>query len=271
LPSARHDSCASVREACRATREATGATREATGATREARRSVREVSRKIREGLRHVREPSWQNREACRDALEEWLPALQGTALAREALPPACDCPAAEAEVRCNLRAHVPRFRAAIKRPHPQAGVLFGDLSGLTLGIETTPKSHHHRVIPMARDLRQSLERARDASRRGPWDPVALAGTGKPWGEYGLNQAFKRVQRRAKRSGWTFHSLRHFFVSELFRCGANAAAIQRLAGHADLATTQLYADVDASDLRAAIERIDGEAETSNEDGGRGRS
>jgi len=31
-----------------------------------------------------------------------------------------------------------------------------------------------------------------------------------------------------------------------------------LAGHADLATTQLYADLDANDLRSAIERIDGE-------------
>jgi integrase len=117
----------------------------------------------------------------------------------------------------------------------------------------------------MARDLRKSLEQACD-SKLGPWAPVALTGTGKPWGEYGLNQAFRRVQRRVKRSGWTFHSLRHFFVTELFRRGANAAAIQRLAGHADLATTQLYADVDASDLRAAIQRMDRESEATGEGG-----
>jgi len=30
-----------------------------------------------------------------------------------------------------------------------------------------------------------------------------------------------------------------------------------LAGHADLAATQLYADIDANGLRSAIERIDG--------------
>ena len=42
-----------------------------------------------------------------------------------------------------------------------------------------------------------------------------------------------------------------------------------LAGHADLATTQLYADLDANDLRNAIERIDG-AEASNGGGQSGQ-
>ena len=96
---------------------------------------------------------------------------------------------------------------------------------------------------------------------------MALTAHGKPWGENGLNQAFQRAQERAKRTGWTFHDLRHFFVTELFRNGAGAAAIQQLAGHADLATTQRYADLDANDLRSAIERIDGNSvETALGDG-----
>jgi hypothetical protein len=48
-------------------------------------------------------------------------------------------------------------------------------------------------------------------------------------------------------------------VTELFRNGAGAAAIQQLAGHAELATTPRYADLDANDLRSAIELIDGMA------------
>lgn len=126
---------------------------------------------------------------------------------------------------------------------------------GITLGIETTPKSHHHRVVPLAARLRAVLEPAAKA-KAGPWAPVSLTALGKPWGEYGLNQAFKRAQARAERSGWSFHSLRHFFVTELFRRGAPAVAIQQLAGHSELATTQLYADVDGNDLRSAIDRID---------------
>jgi integrase len=126
----------------------------------------------------------------------------------------------------------------------------------ITVGVETTPKSHHQRAIPLASTLRATLEAAA-RERRGPWAPVTPTALGKPWGESGLNQAFKRAQKRAKREGWSFHDLRHFFVTELFRNGAPAVAIQQLAGHSDLATTQRYADLDANDLRSAIARIDG--------------
>jgi hypothetical protein len=43
---------------------------------------------------------------------------------------------------------------------------------------------------------------------------VALTARGKPWGESGLNQAFRRAMERAKLDGWSFHDLRHFFVTE---------------------------------------------------------
>jgi integrase len=127
---------------------------------------------------------------------------------------------------------------------------------GVTRGIETTPKSHHQRLIPIGPRLRAALAAA-EPRKASPWAPVAITARSKPWGEFGLNQAFKRALKRAGRRGWSFHDLRHFFVSELFRNGASAVAVQQLAGHADLATTQRYADLDASDLRKAIERIDG--------------
>ena len=63
--------------------------------------------------------------------------------------------------------------------------------------------------------------------------------------------------RRAKRDGLSFHDLRHFFVSELFRKGVPAPVVQRLAGHANLATTEGYADVEASDMRAAVLLFEG--------------
>jgi integrase len=126
----------------------------------------------------------------------------------------------------------------------------------LTQGEATTPKSGSHRVVPIATPLRMRLESAA-TTRANPWAPVATTSLGKVWGEFGLNQAFQRAQARARRSGWSFHDLRHFFVTELFRRGAPAPAVQRLAGHADLATTERYADMVASDLRAAVALFDG--------------
>jgi integrase/recombinase XerD len=108
----------------------------------------------------------------------------------------------------------------------------------------------------MSRALRAALEAAKP-SKASPWAPVTVTAMGKPWGENGLNQAFKRAMERAERKGWSFHDLRHFFVTELFRNRAPAIAVQQLAGHADLTTTQRYADLDANDLRSAIECIDG--------------
>ena len=128
----------------------------------------------------------------------------------------------------------------------------------ISAGIETTPKSHHQRRIPMSRTLRAVLEAARP-SKASPWAPVTITALGKPWGGNGLNQALKRAMERAGRKGWSFHDQRHFFVTELFRNRAPAVAVQLLAGPADLTTTQRYADFDANDLRSAIECIDGNA------------
>jgi integrase len=122
----------------------------------------------------------------------------------------------------------------------------------ITRREETTPKSHHHRVIPMATPLRTVLEGLAPKDKRSQWGAVATTSFGKPWGESGLYQAFERAQQRANLEGWTFHDLRHFFVTELFRRGAPAPAVQLLAGHADLSTTQRYADMAASDLQRAI-------------------
>ena len=64
--------------------------------------------------------------------------------------------------------------------------------------------------------------------------------------------------RRAglKRGG--VHTLRHTFCSHLAMKGAPARAIQELAGHQGLSTTQRYMHLSPATLDAAIRLLDGD-------------
>ncbi len=115
-------------------------------------------------------------------------------------------------------------------------------------GVTSTPKSGHEREIPLAEPLLLLLQ-------DGGKGFVAKTSQGEQWGEFGLHQAFQRGQQKAGLSGWRFHDLRHYFVTQLFRSGTPAPAVQALAGHADLAVTQRYAHVERADLRAAVARL----------------
>jgi integrase len=128
----------------------------------------------------------------------------------------------------------------------------------ITRGVESTPKSGHQDVLPIVASLQAQLEAAL-AKRKDPWAHVAITSKGEPWGESGLNQSFQRARDRAGFDTWSVHDLRHFFVSELFRSGVPAHVVQALARHEDLKTTQRYADLDADDLRSAIEKLDAAA------------
>lgn len=115
-------------------------------------------------------------------------------------------------------------------------------------GETATPKSGHEREIPLAGPLFQLL-------KEGGKGLVALTGEGEQWGEWGLLQAFRRAQKKVGLEGWRFHDLRHYFVTQLFKRGTPAPAVQALAGHADLSVTQRYAHVERDDLQAAVSRL----------------
>jgi len=74
------------------------------------------------------------------------------------------------------------------------------------------------------------------------------------------------VQRAARKAGLTesgVHLLRHSFCSHLAMRGASAKAIQELAGHRDLTTTQMYMHLSPAALEDAIRLLDGDGHGTN--------
>src|SRR5207302_11400992 len=66
----------------------------------------------------------------------------------------------------------------------------------------------------------------------------------------------RRSVRRAQLAKSGVHRLRHTFCSHLAMRGAPARAIQELAGHMDLATTQRYMHLSPAAIEGAIRLLD---------------
>jgi site-specific recombinase XerD len=67
----------------------------------------------------------------------------------------------------------------------------------------------------------------------------------------------ERAARRAQIGESGVHRLRHTFCSHFAMRGAPARAIQELAGHQDLTTTQRYMHLSPAALDSAIRLLDG--------------
>lgn len=118
--------------------------------------------------------------------------------------------------------------------------------------VSLTPKSGHEREVPMAATLEARL---RDAVKNKlPRARVVLKDGATPRRQRVLYE-FKKYLRVAGLKERSFHSLRHYFVSELLKCGASAEAVRVLAGHSKLEMTQRYAHAADGDLRAAIDKL----------------
>jgi len=118
-------------------------------------------------------------------------------------------------------------------------------------GHVTVPKGGRLRYVPLTKRLTEALRQARHL--RGA--RVLCDKQGQPLTQKVIQVLMRRVARRANVKPGV-HILRHTFCSHLAMRGAPARAIQELAGHQDLETTQRYMHLSPAALDAAIRLLD---------------
>ena len=118
-------------------------------------------------------------------------------------------------------------------------------------GVRDTPKSGHEREIPLTPRLKAELEQAAKVPHH-PMDPLAPNSRGRVWGESSLAHAMKSLLTKLESDSHKFHSLRHYFVTQLFKAGVGAQTVRDLAGHRHMSVTARYSHSDEGARVAAI-------------------
>jgi integrase len=166
-------------------------------------------------------------------------------------------------------------FFAQVKEPVLKDVYIFAALTGLRLGeilsldwqrvnLERrmivvansagfSTKTGKSRVVPMNNAVLEILVR-REATK-GTCDAVFHLGGTRLKHSY-VQHNFKRYVRRAKlNDDLRFHSLRHTFATWLVQGGVNIYEVQKLLGHSDVRTTEIYSHLTASELQGAVDKI----------------
>jgi len=145
------------------------------------------------------------------------------------------------------------------------AGLRVSELCGLTLEalhldqqvVMVTGKGDKQRVVPFGRAagraIARYLDRGRSVLLAGRISPrVFVNHRGGPLSRVGF---FKRLKEHAAAAGIerrvSPHVLRHSFATHLLEGGADLRLVQELLGHADIATTQIYTDIDTRHILEA--------------------
>src|SRR5262249_7103582 len=115
-------------------------------------------------------------------------------------------------------------------------------------GHVTVPKGGVLRYVPLTARLTSGLRAFRHL--KGP--RVLCSAAGRPLTQREVQGLVLRAARRANLRHVGVHVLRHTFCSHLSMRGAPVRAIQELAGHQELGTTQRYMHLSPAAIEGAI-------------------
>jgi integrase len=135
-------------------------------------------------------------------------------------------------------------------------------------GQENSPKGGRERTIPLSESALAVLKELKDARRLLPEVPISddvrpYVFSNPDGSRLSYAQVAKVLPNACRRAGlakrYTWHSLRHAFASHLLQRGAGELVLMKLLGHQDLKMVQIYAKPAESNLRAAVQLLDGGA------------
>jgi integrase/recombinase XerC len=130
-------------------------------------------------------------------------------------------------------------------------GLKRADFAGARDAITVTGKGRKQRMVPV---LRQVQKLVADYVALCPYDlppdgPLFVGAKGGPLSARVVQLTMARLRGALGLAETaTPHALRHSFATHLLARGGDLRAIQELLGHASLATTQIYTEVDAERL-----------------------
>lgn len=145
------------------------------------------------------------------------------------------------------------------------AGLRRGELHHLNVSdirsdwLKVRGKGDRERLVPLGTRARQWIgmymrtERLRLLERFNPLEEALfLNQRGSRLGiqSYSYLMTYKRPEGKS----WTLHSLRHACATHMLANGANVRVLQKLLGHKNLSSTQVYTRVEVSSLRKLLSK-----------------
>ncbi len=122
-------------------------------------------------------------------------------------------------------------------------------------------KGGRERMVPLSEPAREALRRwlaVRDPEDSGTAASRFLFPSRRSRsGHFGRVQLFREIKRMARAAGLDAqtvspHTLRHAFATHLLQNGVDLVSLQRLLGHSDLSTTEIYTHVMSERLRELV-------------------
>jgi len=150
-------------------------------------------------------------------------------------------------------------------------GLRVSELTGLNVGDvlnghirrqlkvrKAVAKGKRERIIPLNEKAQEAIRDLLDFNEEKGYpqekeDPLFVSSWGKRISSRQVENVIKQLKEDSEIDvDLTPHTLRHTFATRLLKRGANLRVIQRLLGHKNLATTQIYTGVDREDLEKAV-------------------